>query len=68
MRDFLPFVLWHAFHFEAECDIAERGTPGEKLREILEYDAAVHSMTVDLLATDADFACRRRKKSRNDIE
>ena len=67
-RDFLPFILWHAFHLEAERDIAERGTPREKLRKILEYDATVHSMTVDLLATNADFAGRRRNKPRDDIE
>src|SRR5262249_58200297 len=65
-RDFLSFILWHAFHLEAERDIAERGSPREKLRKILEYDAAVHSMSVDFFTTDADFSgCRSKKPSAN---
>src|SRR5215813_1439745 len=67
-RDFLSFILWHAFHLEAERDIAECGTPREKLGKILEYDAAVHSMTIHFFTTDADFSNCRSKKPCDNVE
>ena len=67
-RDPLALILRHAFHFETERDVAKRGAPREQLSEILEYDAAIHTMAVDLLAADADFAGRRRQKAGDDVK
>src|SRR5215475_3611294 len=67
-RDFLPFIFWHAFHLEAERNIAECGTPREKLREILEHNAAVHSMTVDFFTANTDFPRFRGKETRDNVE
>ena len=58
-RDLFAFGLGDAFHLQPERDVAERGAPRKQLREILEYDAAVHAVAVDRLAADADFAPAR---------
>src|SRR5262249_6080714 len=53
---------------EAERDGAERGSPREKLRKILEYDAAVHCISVDFFTIDADFSSCRSKKPCDNVE
>src|SRR5215475_11127393 len=68
MCDPLTFVLWHAFHFKTESDVAERGAPGEKLGKILKHDASVHAMAVHLLAADADLARHRREETGDDVQ
>ena len=41
---------------------------GKQLGEILEHDAAVHAVAVDLLAADADLAGGRRDEAGDDVE
>src|SRR5262249_16851467 len=67
-RDRLAFGLAHAFHLEAEGDVAEGRAPGKELREILEHDAAVHAIAAHALSPDADFAARWDKEARDDVE
>jgi hypothetical protein len=67
-RDGLALVLRHALHLEPERHVAERGTPGKQLGEILEHHAAVHAVAGDRLAVDADLARGRRNEARDDVE
>ena len=67
-RDVLALGLADAFHFEPEGHVAERGAPREKLREILEHDAAVEPVAVHRLAADADLAAGRTEEARDQIE
>ena len=55
-RDGLTLGLRHAFHFEAEGDVAERGPPGKQLGKILKDHAAVRAVAFDQCAADTDFA------------
>src|SRR3974390_3533301 len=57
-----------ALHFQAKRAVAQRGAPGKQLRELLEYNAAVHTVAIDLLAGDCDFAGRGREKAGDDVE
>src|SRR5262249_49114451 len=68
MRDPLALVLRHAFHFETECDVAQRGAPREKLRKILKDHATIHAVTVHLFAADTNLAGCRLEKTCNDVE
>src|SRR2546423_213233 len=67
-RDLLALDFSNALHFEPERDVAERSAPGEKLREILEHDAAIKPAAGHGLAADADFAAGRNQKSGDQIE
>src|SRR5215472_577440 len=67
-RDRLALRFRHALHFQAEGHIAESGTPGKQLREILEYDPAVHAGARDRCAADPDLASGRRQEAGHDVQ
>ena len=67
-RDGFALRFRHAFHFQAESDIAQRRAPRKQLSEILKHDAAIHAVTAHRLAGDADLARIRHDESGDDIE
>ena len=66
--DRLALGLAHAFHFEAEGDVAERSVPGKQLREILEHDATIGALATHGFTADPDLAAGRLEKASDDVE
>src|SRR2546428_641711 len=58
----------HAFHPEAELDVALGRPPGGELGEVLEDDAAVEPLAGHRLAADSHLAARRAQESGEDVE
>src|SRR5216684_2067339 len=67
-RNRVAFRLGQAFHFKPERHIAARRTPWKELREVLEYDAAIHAVTLHWRTTDPDFTASRGQEACHDVQ
>src|SRR5437868_4947835 len=67
-RNRVTFRLGQAFHFKPKRHIAERRTPWKQLREILEHDAAIHTVALHWRTTDPDFTASRAQEAGHDVQ